>query len=165
MSEKIKGMIICGFPGVGKSTAATKSREIVDCESTAFHYPADWAFYADNKNMGKPAPKPVENPNWVSDYVDQIEIMASENGYPFVLVSTHLKVREEMDMRGIPYIVVVPKKDAKDEYMARYLMRGDRAEFIQTVYDYWDEWLDEIETHGAPVIHLNKGQVLKEIMP
>lgn len=152
-NKKIKRLIICGFPGVGKTSAERKSREVVDCESTAFHYSFE---------PGKPD---KENPDWVSKYVDHIENLASHGDYQYVLVSSHLQVREEMEKRCIPYICVVPKSSLRNEYLVRYVKRGDSAHFIQRIYDHWSEWLEEINRHGAPVIHLAEGQNISDILP
>lgn len=158
--KKHKGIIICGFPGVGKSYAAQRSPDIEDIESTSFHYPIEW------ENINEPEKMRVEeNPNWVRDYVDHIENMASEYGYLYNLVSCHDKVREELDARSIPYIIVVPSKNLKDEYLARYVKRGDSFNFISQIDTHWDEWLAEIEESGMPVIHLRAGQTISEILP
>lgn len=149
---KIKHLIICGFPGVGKTTAERRSREVIDCESTAFHFTFE-------NGMQK------ENPDWVSKYVDHIEQLASKENYQYILVSSHLKVRVEMEKRGIPYICVVPEIYLRDEYLARYVKRGDSAAFIQRLYDHWNEWLEEIDRHGAPVIHLAEGQNISDMIP
>lgn len=157
----LKGTIICGFPGIGKTTAESVCREVIDCESSGFHYIFD-PTEASAKNPGG-----VEkvNPNWVSEYVNFIEKCAKDGKYRFVLASTHLKVREELDMRMIPYIVVVPERCLKDEYLARYVKRGDCAEFIIEVSESWAEWLDEIEQNAPAVVHLKAGHVLSDILP
>lgn len=149
----LKGIIICGFPGIGKTSAESVCREAIDCESSGFHYIFD------------PTGVEKENPNWVSEYVNFIEKCAKDGKYRFVLASTHLKVREELDMRMIPYIVVVPRKNLKDEYLARYVKRGDCAEFIIEVSESWNEWLDEVEENAPAIIHLETGQVLSDILP
>lgn len=158
--KEIKGHIICGFPGVGKSAAARMCRDIQDIESTEFHWPTDW------ENINEPEKmRYEENPNWVSDYVDHIADMASQYGYSYNLISCHEKVREEMDARSIPYIIVVPSKDLKDEYLARYLKRGDSFNFINQIDTHWDEWLSEIDECGMPTIHLKAGQYISDVLP
>ncbi len=130
-------------------------KDVADVESTGFHWKTDENGFLTHD----------ENENWVSDYVDHIKDMASQYGYPYVLVSSHKKVRDEMDKKGIPYVVVVPDKRLRDEYLIRYIMRGDTQSFIKTVYHHWDEWLDEIEASDAPVVHLSAGQTMTDILP
>lgn len=158
--KEIKGLIICGFPGVGKSYAEQLSNDIADCESNAFHFPVDWEHINEPEKM-----EVKEDKNWVNKYVDHIEDMASQYGKPYVLVSSHVEVRTEMDVRGIKYIIAVPKKELKDEYLSRYVKRGSQVSFIEKMYFYWEEWLDEIENCGMPVIHLSSGQYIADILP
>lgn len=158
--KKIKGIIICGFPGVGKSYAAKMSNDIADVESSAFHYPTDW------ENINEPEKmRNLEDPEWVKKYVDHIVDMASHYGYPYILVSSHREVREELTARFIPHVVVVPDKSLKDEYLGRYLKRGSDAEFIINMFEGWDEYLDDIEKCSLAVIHLKAGQTISEILP
>lgn len=157
----LKGIIICGFPGIGKTTAESVCREAIDCESSGFHY----IFDPTEVNAKNPYGVRKENPNWVSEYVNFIERCTKNDKYRFVLASTHLKVREELDTRMIPYIVCVPTIELKDEYLARYVKRGDSAEFIIEVSKRWSEWLNEIEANAPAIVHLKAGQVLSDILP
>ena len=164
MINKKTGLIICGFPGVGKSTAAKTNINAVDCDSTHFHYKTDWAQIAKNEPTdNEHSKKQKENPNWVSEYVDHIELMSSQFGYQYVFVSSHIEVRTEMDVRGLQYICVVPDKNLKDEYLIRYIKRGNEFDFINKLSFNWGDWLDEIERCGMLVIHLKSGQFLSDI--
>ena len=153
----MKGLIICGFPGVGKSAVESISHamnifDYNDMESSAY----GWITGLSGKRE--------RNPHFPECYVDDIEMHASQYGYPVVMVASHKEVRDEMKRRGIPYIIVAPEKSLKDEYMARYLVRRSNYGLIKQIFDHWDEWLDEIEQDGAPVIHLKAGQYLSDIL-
>ena len=82
-------MIICGFAGTGKSTAAKKIPGVVDLESTPFQ--KDWETYV------------------------RVAKHMSDNGY-IVLLSCHQELRNELQNQGIDYVVVVPDKSHKDLY-------------------------------------------------
>lgn len=157
----IKALIICGFPGIGKTTAERVYREAIDCDSSGFHY----IFDPTEVNAENPFCMEKENPNWVSEYVDHILACAKDGIYQFVLASSHKEVREELDKRFAAYICVVPDRSLKDEYLSRYVKRGDCAEFIINVSESWDEWLDEIEANAPAIVHLKAGQVLADLLP
>ena len=158
--KKLKGIIICGFPGVGKSYAAQRSTDITDAESSAFHYPTDW------ENINEPEKmRTTEDPDWVKKYVDHLVDMASQYGYRYVLASTHDEVIAELNSRFVPYVVVAPDRSLKDEYLGRYLKRGSDADFIINLNENWDEWLDQIERYSSAVIHLKAGQTISDILP
>ena len=150
-----KVFVICGFPGVGKSYAQSySSSKVADCESSSFHYIEVSGFL----------PRKEENKNWVHDYVDYIYEQSCGGHFQYILISSHYAVRRELDLREIPYICVVPEKRLKDIYLSNYIKRGNDINFVKQLYEHWEEWLDEIETHGAPVVHLKEGQYISTIL-
>lgn len=104
-------MIICAFAGIGKTTAANRMRGVVDLESTPFE--KDW-----------------------ETYIRVAEHM-SDNGY-VVLLSCHMPLRKIMTERLIPYQVVMPFLDQKEEYIKRYKNRGDTDDFIELLSVNWE---------------------------
>ena len=109
-------MIICGFPGTGKSTMAKFSRW-VDLESTPFK--KNWLLYAEvAKHM-------------------------SDNGYN-VMISTHEEVLDALEQIEARYTVVIPPITDKNTYLTRYDMRGNSYEFIKLLHENWEKWLSTI---------------------
>ena len=109
-------MIICGFPGTGKSTMAKYSRW-VDLESTPFK--KNWLLYAEvAKHM-------------------------SDNGYT-VMVSTHAEMLEALEQIEARYTVVIPPITDKDIYLRRYDMRGNTYDFIRLLDENWQRWISAI---------------------
>ena len=111
-------MIICGFPGVGKTMMAKFSRW-VDLESTPFSYRGQWSLYAEvAKHM-------------------------SDNGYT-VMVSTHAEMLEALEQIEARYTVVIPPITDKDTYLRRYVLRGNTNDFIQHLAENWQRWITAI---------------------
>jgi len=109
-------MIICGFPGVGKTTMA-KISNWVDLESTPFKQ--NWLLYAEvAKHM-------------------------SDNGYT-VMVSTHGEMLGALEEIKAKYTVIVPPLADKAIYRKRYIQRGNDQDFIDNIMNNWDVWLREI---------------------
>lgn len=149
---RTRNTIVCGFPGVGKSTAEMAGRIAVDMESTPYRFIFD--------ENGK-----HDNPQWPSNYVDVIEEMARNGDANYVLVSTHQEVRDELTMRGLDYVIVMPEWHLQDEYLARYLYRGSPARFISEMADDWEKNMKSLANDGAPVIKLKSGMYLTDILP
>ena len=149
-NKKYRNLIICGFPGVGKSTAAERCKSVLDLESTPFHFNID----------GK-----SKDPNWFCRYVDAIEENANDAHYNYILVSTHKLVRSEMQYRGIPYIIVTPLIKLKDEYLSRYVKRGDCYDFIETLNSNWEQWIEDFVFDDMPIIHLDAGETICKLLP
>ena len=109
-------MIICGFPGTGKSMMA-KFSQWVDLESTPFN--KNWLLYAEvAKHM-------------------------SDNGYT-VMVSTHAEMLEALEQIEARYTVVIPPIRDKDIYLHRYDMRGNTYDFIRLLDENWQRWISAI---------------------
>ena len=109
-------MIICGFPGTGKSMMA-KFSQWVDLESTPFK--KNWLLYAEvAKHM-------------------------SDNGYT-VMVSTHKEMLNALEQIEANYVVVIPPITDKATYLKRYDMRGNTYDFIQLLDENWEKWINAI---------------------
>ena len=109
-------MIVCGFPGTGKSMMA-KLSQWVDLESTPFK--KNWLLYAEvAKHM-------------------------SDSGYT-VMVSTHEEVLNALEQIEANYTVIIPPITDKDIYLHRYKMRGNTHDFIQLINENWQRWITAI---------------------
>lgn len=106
-------MIVCGFPGVGKSMMA-KFSQWVDLESTPFK--KNWLLYAEvAKHM-------------------------SDNGYT-VMVSTHEGMLDALEQIEARYVVVIPPITDKATYINRYYTRGNTYDFIRLLDENWERWI------------------------
>jgi len=121
--------IICGFAGIGKSYMAKKIAGVVDLESTPF------------------------NKNWEL-YVDVATHMA-KNGYT-VLLSCHKELRNELKKRGEKYSVAIPRKLEKNNYMSRYISRGNTRDFIQMMRNNFELFIEEIEKNEKHIIYIDE---------
>lgn len=153
--SKIKATVICGFPGVGKSTYASNKCNVDDAESSAFSH----VFDPDHPETRE------RNSEFPQNYISHIRRMAGTHGYEYVLVSSHKEVRQALRSAGVPYIVVVPKMELKDEYLKRYIKRGSPQPFVDLLYSKWREFLAEIEDEDAPIVHLDAGEYLADVLP
>lgn len=115
---KGENMIICGFPGVGKSTLA-KFSNWIDLESTPFE--KDWIRYA------------------------KVAKHMNDNGYN-VMVSTHPQLLEQFEQMEVRYTVVIPSISDLKIYLNRYNKRGNDESFIALLEKEWDNWLRDIIT-------------------
>lgn len=149
-----RAMIICGFPGVGKSCVASNRENIVDLESSAFSWIYD---PVNHPNGGR-----VRNPNFPLNYINAIR--SAQENFEYILVASHKAVRDALEAEGIPYIIVAPRKELKNEYLKRYLQRGSEIEFIELLNEKWDEFLSDIATADVPVIWLDKGEYMSDVL-
>lgn len=112
------GIVVSGFPGVGKSYLRSASKwKISDTDSSTF-----------------------DRSGFPRNYVD--EISKRRLHFDIVLVSSHEAVRAELERQKIPYQIVFPGPECKEEYLQRYRDRGDGDKFISLISDNWDRWIE-----------------------
>ena len=109
-------MIICGFPGTGKTMMAMQSTW-VDLESTPFE--KDFDLYA------------------------KVAKHMSDNGYT-VMVSTHKEMLDCLEKLKTPYTVIIPALSDRKKYRSRYSARGNHTEFIERITENWYSWIEDI---------------------
>ena len=116
----LNGNEVCGFPGVGKSTAfnSEKKYKVSDSDSSLFD-------------------KSQFPSNYIQHIKQQQEIM------DFVMVSTHKVVRDALILEDIPFYLVSPTYSLKDVFIQRYIDRGSPEPFIQLMKDNFERFVDE----------------------
>ena len=158
----VKATIICGFPGVGKSSCrydkdGNSHSNVWDMESSAY----SWIFDSFN-----PKDYPKRNPSFPKNYIDSLEKLLEYGGYEYIFLSCHDVVRDELRKRGIKYIIVAPKNtpEIKNEYCKRYLKRGSDVDLITKIYSDWDEMIESIKADPSPCIWLDSGEFLADVL-
>lgn len=121
---KDTGRVICGFPGVGKSTLFNElkdsKKKVLDSDSSTF-----------------------DKSEFPENYIKHIKDKTSK-GYT-ILASSHDVVRDALIKEKIPFTLVYPDKSLKDEYLKRYKERGSPKEFQNLLDKKWDEWIGQCD--------------------
>lgn len=133
----LKGTIISGFPGVGKSYAieslTTKGLKVSDSDSSLY----SWIYDEDGNKTD------VRNPNFVDDYLNHILTAAKTND--IVFVSTHKEIRTKLKEEGIEFYTVAPRADLKEEYLMRYVDRRSPVGLIRGIVENWDSLIADVK--------------------
>lgn len=118
-----KCIVICGFPGIGKSFLSENlvGLKIEDSDSSLFDKRA-----------------------FPSNYLEHIQ--RNLHDCDIQLVSTHSEVLKELRDRNIPFILVKPERDNREVYVARYLKRGSPQGFIDNMINNWNKYHDDMES-------------------
>ena len=115
-------IVIAGFPGIGKSYFASELNhrddyEFVDLDPTPYSKQHDFP-----QNYMTEIQKAMKKPNRV------------------ILVGVHEPSRAALVEKGIPFTLVYPDKELKQEYMKRYGSRGNNPGFLELMDKKWDEF-------------------------
>lgn len=116
--------IVCGFPGVGKSTLFndpefSSKYTVLDSDSSKF----DKKFFPNN---------------YIKHIKDNIGIV------DYIFVSTHEDVIDALIREGLKFVIVYPSKDRKLEFVENYRNRGNDQKFIDKLCSNWETWIDNI---------------------
>lgn len=124
-----KTIIICGFPGTGKSTFLEDFSGKYEC------YDNDSSNY-DSKFFPN---------NYISDIEENI------GKYDYIFVSTHEDVLDLLCKKGIKHSVFYPSKECKWNYIKNYTDRGNEAGFINCLENNFCDWIDELDNRHKRV--------------
>lgn len=138
----MKGMIICGYPGVGKSSVAGW-HNCIDLESSNFsHCP----FVLDDTNY-----------LWEEHYVKVAADLAKQ-GYT-VLLSTHPDVLEEVKkIEKIPVVIFCPRLSMKEQWNERLKNRYEQTRNPKDKRAWdgamknWERNIEHLFDYGLPVV-------------
>lgn len=144
--------IICGFSGIGKSTAEQKNRRILDFESSGYSNIFENGFVVSR------------NKDFPKNYIDKLEELIKNDEAYYYLLSCHEEVREELKTRGINYIIVLPTIEQKNEYLKRWLKRGSDIDFITQMDKRWEVMINSCVKDTAPKIYLDEHEYLSDIL-
>ena len=145
-------LIICGFPGVGKTSCERWAR-VLDTESSAYSHIFDPEKMTSRKNDEFP-----------TNYIDMVESEMKSNRWDIILLSSHKSVRNELKLRKIKFVAVCPQIDCLPEYLGRYLKRGSDYDFMVDIANNWFRYISDIADEEL-CITLGKGQYLSDILP
>lgn len=140
-----KGLIICGYPGVGKSSVAGLDN-CIDLESSLFHYHHyQWNGIA------------IPDDRWVGQYCN-VAIDLANQGF-VVLISTHSDVLHYLFEQKANAVIFAPSLSMEDEWIARLLQRfetsychKDWRAYMRAKTKFKDD-ISNLANYGFPVYH------------
>lgn len=155
-------MIISAFPGCGKTILGIKYKNVIDLESSLYKYFFDANITKREIEARKATPR-EKNPEYPKNYVKAIQEATKK--YDIVLTSCGPWVRSELEKKKLENIVVYPSIECKEEYIQRYINRGNHINFINYVKENFEEWIKEFdEDNSIKKIKMKKGETLEDVL-
>jgi hypothetical protein len=159
-------LVLSAFPAVGKSTIFKEADE-------RGLKPAHVFFNDFTKEYEIQVPAGDGIPVFDSDsskfdkeffpgnYVKHIKDTLERLDDVIILVSSHEAVREMLRDQGIDYVLAYPERELKEEYIQRYISRGNTEGFIGMMKGAWNDFIDSCEADPASKkIVLGEGEFL-----
>jgi len=128
--ERMRTRIISAFPGTGKTRYQKEHPETcLDSDSSLF----SWIEVGGVK---------TRNPDFPNNYIAHIKENIGK--YEIILVSSHDVVRDALLDNCLFFYLIYPDSYSKEEYLKRYVDRGNDDAFVKLLTDNWDKWLKEL---------------------
>lgn len=124
---KFKTVIISAFPGMGKSYVYKK-------------YGEEFCSDSDSSQFDKS--------QFPSNYITHIKSLLGEK--KFIFVSSHKVVRDSLRLEDMPYVLVYPTVNRKQEFLENYKNRGNTEGFIKLLEENFEKWVQECEVAEYP---------------
>lgn len=145
-------LIVCAFPGTGKSTAYADLSFLPDYERMSRteldQIPSQPKILYDSDSSNFPKDHFPEN------YLEHIQACRGRSADVVQLVSTHDSVTAGLAALNILHIIVYPRVEDKDLYLARYRDRGSPEAFITLMDQKWDDFMVSVRKAAEhPLAH------------
>lgn len=156
-------MIIAAFACTGKTTIAKNNKNYIDLESSDYKWIFDESIKNIDKEKRKGAPGRTLNPEWPYNYINKIKEL--KDVYEYVLIVPDTEVLMHLDFDEINYLVVVPEKDNKKEYIERAKRRENHQVFIDFIDRFYEVLIEVlyVSVDNERIIILEKGKYLEDI--
>lgn len=155
-----KGIVVYGFPAIGKTTVCKKYDNFLDLESSDYQ----WMFTEEQLKMGVEERKgldKVKNPTWPQNYYDAIDKAREKYDYVFVAFSGIEHCKE----KNIEYIRIFPSIDQKEDYISRMRNRGNSQAFLDKIANNFESYITGcIDDDQAIKIEMKKGEYLEDCL-
>ena len=135
-------LVVSAFPGCGKSHLFRNKgdKKILDSDSSTF-----------------------DKSQFPENYINHIK--SNIGDVDIILVSSHKEVRDALQNQGINFSLVYPSRVIKDEYIQRYIDRGNDGKFVELLKNNWENWMTELEEQtGCNKVELKEGEYLSDII-
>lgn len=158
--------IIAAFAGVGKTTFCSLYPNALDFVVMPFKY-ENYSQIANCCAEGEAikAHTSLElRRDWRTFYYQAL--INTYRHYPgeIIVIPTDRSILCRLEQDAIPYTVVYPARNLKEEYRQRYLDRGNNESFLDVFIGGWDVWMDLIRDNNGPHIELQSGEFLSDVI-
>lgn len=155
-------MVIAAYAGCGKTYFAEHIYDAIDLVSIPYKYQLPDGMISDTEAEQAKACLDYElRAEWPGNYAKAVRNYYHR--YKYVIIPPVQRVLSELQRVDIPYILCFPEDDAREEYLQRYLNRGNTEEFINIFIGCWERFMQyNISDNYGDKIIMPKGTYLTD---
>lgn len=127
----MKKYFVWGFPGIGKSSI-TSGLRVADADHERFKFIVSGENSAELHSRLKAA-YTQPDPSYPRNYWDYVHSVDAD----MVLLNCHISLLEALDRESL--LLVYPSPALKEEYLRRYVSRGDNETYVHYMETAFDE--------------------------
>lgn len=148
------GKVIFAFTASGKTYYCNQHADSIELGSEKYH----WLDYTPGEHMKGHMEK--INPHWPENYLEAI--IEAKNKYKYVFVSKQGSTLCEK--AGIPYILIYPSEECKNDFIMRMKKRKNTIEVINNMEDNFAKYVESCKKNKYPEkkIELALGEYLTD---
>lgn len=149
--------VISAFPACGKSYYYEKynSKEFTVLDSDSSHF--SWVKDDNGDNTD------VRNPLFPANYINHIK--SNLGSADIIFVSSHDVVLDALEGNNIDYSIVTPTTDLKEEWLKRFVERGNNEGFISFLSENFENFVKSLQERNAKIVTLKSGQFIEDVLP
>ena len=141
----MKSKIIVGYAGIGKTYLGNTFSDVIDIDSSDYHWIYHNLEIACDIERRKDCIDRELNPAWPSNYIEAISQLYDQEKYSYILVVFKIELLPLLFERGLPFIIVAPREELKEEYRQRYIDRNNTDAYISRMLLEWDDDMRQIK--------------------
>ncbi|RHK60781.1 hypothetical protein DW054_13655 [Dorea formicigenerans] len=149
-------MIYAAYAGTGKSYFCQENPEAIDLICMLFKY-INLSEVSGNMESDREGEQIKTNPKltlrnyWVLYYYWAIKYLLYYCPEIPLVIPTIDLILDFLEADQIPYTLIYPEKNLKDEYEKRYRTRGNTEEFLDIFIGQWEFRIEELEQRNSPL--------------
>lgn len=158
-------MIIAAFAGTGKTYFCEHVPQAIDFVCMPWKYTNFYevAAFLEEGEQIKANDELELRFGWIEEYYKAIVDTVTKYPDQIVVIPTISAVLTKLEEEQIPYTLVMPHRELKEEYRQRYIARGNTEDFLDIFVGDWDCWMEELRMHNAnKIIELGSGEYLTD---
>lgn len=159
-------MIIAGFSGIGKTTFANTHKNVIDLYVMPYKYSNfNEIFNKYNAEGVKAAPELILKPDWRYEYYDKLISLYKSEPDKIILIPSDIQIMTWLEGNDIPFTLVFPAYELKEEYRSRFLKRGNTEDFLDVFIADWEYWINMLKSRkGCAKIELKANEFLSDVI-